>query len=348
MLRPQRHLVEAARRFPGAWKDVDLLRAGRGKNLPDWPEWCFMPMAGFAVITGARGGEANVLDTGILSALGTWRVTQGVYRFDEEVMDGLWETPVKGELPVELLYRLPEWCVYVETPGRLLGERALQGFFAHLEWDANHGHHELRFLLDSERGLSPFPLRLPRRSGGTLGELVDAALDDTARVAEGQGLGEEFRRYREAMRSLGEEISHLLSVLLYLCSTSADYRDASGSAGGLRKKPVPKKTKKGLRTFPPDRPTVWETGHRMGASLRAAREREERAGGEGTARGQALKPHWRRAHWHGYWTGPRDIPGEREFVLKWLPPIAVKVETSADLVPTVRPVEGSNTHGVRT
>lgn len=33
------------------------------------------------------------------------------------------------------------------------------------------------------------------------------------------------------------------------------------------------------------------------------------------------RPLIRRAHWHHFWTGPRD--GERKLILQWLPPIPV-------------------------
>ncbi len=46
------------------------------------------------------------------------------------------------------------------------------------------------------------------------------------------------------------------------------------------------------------------------------------------------------AHWHHYWTGPRDSAGRR-LVLKWLHPNLVKAEKPEDLVPTVRLVRWS-------
>jgi hypothetical protein len=42
------------------------------------------------------------------------------------------------------------------------GER-LHGFFAHLEWDANTGRHELRLLLDHQDLLMPLPIHIGPR-----------------------------------------------------------------------------------------------------------------------------------------------------------------------------------------
>lgn len=70
--RPKRHLVEIARKYPQVWKQVDELRAARGRDLPDWPEWCFLPVAGTYTIV-SSGGVLNspkeAADVGILAAL---------------------------------------------------------------------------------------------------------------------------------------------------------------------------------------------------------------------------------------------------------------------------------------
>ena len=77
-----------------------------------------------------------ISDVARLAALGAWRVTQGIYRFDPDLYLAIIETSVDGDLPHDVLYRMPEWCVYVETPGMLWLGVQLHGFFAHLESDA--------------------------------------------------------------------------------------------------------------------------------------------------------------------------------------------------------------------
>ena len=58
----------------------------------------------------------RVPDVGLLAAIGTWRYSQGIYRFDDSVYEALRDTVPSGDMPVDVLYRLPEWCVYIETP----------------------------------------------------------------------------------------------------------------------------------------------------------------------------------------------------------------------------------------
>jgi hypothetical protein len=40
-------------------------------------------------------------DPMILSALCAWRMGKGVYRFDPDLLDELWGTPVSGDIPGE-------------------------------------------------------------------------------------------------------------------------------------------------------------------------------------------------------------------------------------------------------
>jgi hypothetical protein len=117
-LRPRKILEAFSRLYPEAWRQVDDLLARR-KELGDWPDWCFLPLAGaYALVsrgTSLAPGE-RVEHVGILGALAAWRVTQGIYRFDPTTFDALWETPVTGDIPTEVLFHLPEWCVSIPTP----------------------------------------------------------------------------------------------------------------------------------------------------------------------------------------------------------------------------------------
>jgi hypothetical protein len=116
---------------------VDEFRAGR-KELRDWPNWCFLPLAGtYAIVSKGKTVQSpnQAHHIGILGALATWRVTQGIYRFDPTTFDALWNTPVSGDIPTEVLFHLPEWCVYIPTPDQTWQGATLNGFFAHLESD---------------------------------------------------------------------------------------------------------------------------------------------------------------------------------------------------------------------
>ena len=45
--RPRDHLAAAGKLFPAAWAQSDAFRADRGTDVPDWPQWCYLPIAGW-------------------------------------------------------------------------------------------------------------------------------------------------------------------------------------------------------------------------------------------------------------------------------------------------------------
>ena len=311
MLRPSEHLRVANHLYPRSWKLVDQFRAGRGRDLPRWPAWCFLPMAGWYAIVSNDTDSDKIqaeqgADIGRLAAVGIWRYSQGVYRFDPDVYAALWETRISGDLPAEVLLRLPEWCLYIETPSATWAENTLYGFFVHLEWDANNHRHELRLLIDTEDLLWPFPIHLGEWS---LETALQRAINESTRhipmgmLAELPGA--------EQVKRIAETLIPMVSLVLYLCSDEPDF--------GPQKKPErakPRKTKKGWRLFPPPGPTIWTVGELIGKTIRQAQDQAY----EGHDK-RKVRPHLRRGHWHGYWTGPRT--GEQRFRYHWIPPMLV-------------------------
>ena len=260
-----------------------------------------------------------VVDLKRVAALGAWRPTQGIYRFDPDVLEELWFSSVdSGLLPTETLEHIPEWCVYLETPSRTLNGMfvglptlALHGFFAFM--DLKQGQLDLRFLLDAEEGF--FQLVLPLGNSGTT--LVSALEHFVRRDLEHVGLKVDI----DACLST---ISPLLSLVLYVCS--------SGEVRPSRPSPTIARREKTPRFFPPSGPHVQLLGERLGSSLRAGRHSSST---DSRAAGAAPIPHVRRAHWHTFVLGPRDVPNLQRRELRWLPPIFVGHGTPTDQ-PVVR------------
>jgi hypothetical protein len=250
-------------------------------------------------------------------------MTQGIYRYDPELLEALWTTPVE-KIPVELLYRLPEWCVYLETPGRGYEGLSMHGAFLWLEYDVPTGRSELRALLDVEDGqLIPGILHLDQPDlessiEATLGEsLKHMPLDQSLPAGAWQAIRESFRTLWPS----------LISLALYLCSEEPDVMTERGAA----ERPTRPRPGKRGDIIPASAPTGWVIGSRLGRALREARERDPQGGTHASPRG-----HVRRAHWATYWTGPKSTP--QKPVLKWLPPIPVNLQTD-DLPATIHPVE---------
>lgn len=348
--RPKQHLAAAGKLYRGAWKRIDHFRAYKGREYPDWPDWCFIPIAAtYGIVADDAGVDGSMLAlthpdrTGHparLAALATWRVTQGIYRFDPALYSSLIDTPVGRDLPCDVLYRLPEWCVYVETPDRQWMGSCLHGFWAHLEYDINTGRHELRLLLDSEDDLTPLPIHL---GDWPLLEALERMQHEVVRQSLDKGLSRwagDLSREEGLAEGIANEVAPLVSLLLYLCSQPDEIGDGDRQPGN----PRPKRTKQGWRLFPAEKPVPWEVGVRIGAALRRAYQRAETGEVDvDPATGRARpRAHIRRAHWHGFWRGPRnpERAAERRFQLHWMPPTPVNVEDADELPATVRPVKG--------
>lgn len=335
--RASNHLISISKRYPDAWKHIDMMRNDMGVDLPRWEPWCYAPFGAWYAIVSAQHRtsrlhtQEQIADIAILAALGTWRVTQGIYRFDPALYDAIVETSITGDLPCDVLFRLPEWCVYIETPGLKWIDRACAGMWVHLEDDAQAKTQELRLVFDCVDGLGSVPLHL----GDWSLEIALQKMSDTSRknaqdYAQQTGISIDYNHdsQLEVMRKCLEPF---LSLILYLCSQNAEIGD------GQRQPtfPQPRKTKQGLRMFAPDKPTTWDVGLRIGAALRRAYHDEQTHQG-GTH--NAPRPHIRRAHWHSFWSGARKDEDKRKKQLKWLPPIAVNADLG-EIVPTVRKVD---------
>jgi hypothetical protein len=246
--------------------------------------------------------------------------------------------------------------VPVEPPRDLWpGLPLLHGFFVHLEWDANTHHTELRFVLDLQdatRPLLPVALHVQEAGGiaSAFARTLDVSAENLIRLGEVEAATTIFQHSAATATALAPALRPLVALTLYLCSATAEVRDARGSAH-QPVRPQPTRTKKGVRLFPPPQPTTWEVAYRLGAALRRAQQLamaqtaldalvpagQDDQGGEPAAR---LRPraHIRRAHWHTYWVGEgsRTDPSKAHARVRWLPPIPVGLPD--ELIPTIRPV----------
>jgi hypothetical protein len=301
---------------------------------------------------------AHELESEAVAALAAWRMTQGIYRFDATLFCELFKTSIEGEIPVDLFRRLPEWCIYIEIPGAVAAFddslRSIYGLFVYRDSDGEEGEGNLHFIQDLDggflKGLMPLPL-----SGGTIVESVQRRLEANratrveqilAEAAPGSVTKSEVEDWfgevtRDVVAKTVKDLAPYISLVLYTCSVNSDLRDKS-QRRHRPANPEPTKTPAGPKTYPAGAVTVWEVGCRVGPALRRALEVHHEQGAERQDRDESHhaspRPHIRAAHWHAFWTGPKDSRN-RLLVVKWLPPIPVNVEDPEDLVPTVRSVD---------
>lgn len=345
LLRPSTYLIDANKQYPQAWKLID---EHIQKYHHYWPKWCFLPSN--TNIFNVPPEEQHNVPSSLFQfpCLAAWRATQGVYKFDPNVIEPLWDTPITGNIPIEVLFNIPEWCVYVETGKRdFLPGRKLHGFFACLDFMpgvSSEISESIFIYLDvenegsGESSLNPFifPLKIGADASPTIAEMIEIYMDTHSNgfFPSDPTLWVDQSERDVIEGHLKNFIPRIFSLLLYLCSENAEFRGTAGNSAPS-KYPAPTKTKKGLRFFPPNQPAVWDTAWRIGASIRSFRDNTHASIENET--GQVKRPHIRRAHWHSFWTGP--LNSERTIRIKWLPPISVNVDSAEDLIPVVRGVE---------
>ena len=304
---PLQKLVEYGRIFPTAWRLADEIRAGRGKQHAGWPDWCFLPMGWwYMIICECLKTPQLSLDQALyiseLAAVGAWP-TQDIYIFDQELFTSIAATPIDREIPTDLLFRLPSWCVYIETS---CAANDLLGFFVHLEYDMNTGQPELRYLLNCKNGTF-FPLIFHIGPWSLMESMEKAAKSGLEKMG--------IQDYKYIFSNMHELSQTVVNLTLYLCSQQPDiyYKN---SPLWKQAPPKPEKTKKGFRIFPPKKPRILDVGRRMGEEIRQAKSKNSSL--IGTKKIQI--PHIRRAHWHSYWCGPKL---SSHIELRWIAPTLV-------------------------
>lgn len=299
--RPQKIMEDVARLFPGAFSLFDLARSQRDK-AGGWPDFCFVPGNASVSIAEATGKSTKPADIGMLQMVAAWRQTQGIYRFHPSLLTELLDTELTGDIPAELLKRMPEWCVYIEV-----NKEGLYGFFAEVFIAKEEKKPFLGLLLDSESGLHAVSI------------LLDGDLRNG--IIKGSDLG----RINRPSERITSSFAGFISLLLFLCSEGPETRPTRDPARKHERPEVRAVPGKKPRTTP-KKLEIWETGFSLGVAL-------ERASSSGVSCG-TVRPHVRRAHWHSFWVGPVD--GDRELRIKWLPPIRVKMDDV--VIPTLRRV----------
>lgn len=320
---------------PGAWRIIRLFRAQNRNRIP---EWCYIPQDDLIRLVIQHGlFPLHLLVKGIapLVILSAWRATQGIYRFDPDRLARLTKAPLIGEIPVEALQLLPEWCVYIDLPEPVVfSGKTFYGFFATLSPLKGVPQLCLGWV---GRGRSDFDIDgLPLQ--GTLEESIQHMIETVVSKRARTALGTRFSRLDEEDREdLRARFGFALPILLYLASVNADIRSGQGDQYQPEKKERSAVVRKGKHKAPG--PRVWDVGWRRGPSLpRGGKGDDDESNQNNTGTHRPPRPHIRTAHFHHYWVGSKSDPSGRRLILKWLEPIEVNVEDTEDLVPTLREI----------
>lgn len=230
---------------------------------------------------------------------GTWQYSKGIYTFDPDLLLALSESAIDGNIPADILTRIPEHCVYIDACG---------GFFAQLLYDPDL-HCPLLGLYGADQVVFVPLIHGP----------LDEALDKYRKLPRFQNDEDIIGKFTDEIAAQERDFAEkCLNLILYLCSSEPDIT-TDRQPGYSRYRAEPVKTKKGLRLFPADRVHNHNVGMSVGAQLRRVTD----TGAEVAPieyQGGTKRAHLRRGHWHGYWKGSRKAE-DREFIFHWIPPL---------------------------
>jgi hypothetical protein len=336
------------RDYPGWFELLNVVRAARDE-IGGWPDWCLLPLAPSLYFCSQAYDteiEDMVIDEiSLMNALFAWEHTRTVWYFDDELARALKDTTSLDAVPSELMYRLPGWAVV--TP---IGDAVA---ITWLEYDfrPDKGPElQISVLSRDEDGLVHTPIMIPLRYR-TLGEGLRAIFAEFAYLSQVQPDWSAMLHTTAGSLNINPDdviketsvVAHQLATqtVARLCYLLAEEPDVSE-----RVPPEPHRGKARrqvrLGTQPAQPIRELDVGFRVGAALRAAQAAESHSlatDDESVGHRRSPVPHLRRAHWHLYWTGPRQ--GQRTPVLRWIPPVVVAASSIEDVVvPTVRPVRG--------
>lgn len=338
-------LVAHNKEFPEVGKLVEMLAFGDEKRRKEWPDDILLPrkiwpaicMQVMGITTDEYFARRDVLVNRAvrMKFLSTWAKTQGIYRFDNTVYQELLEAPFSGDIPAAVLRQLPEWAIYIETPGiDLMPGHPCKGCWVMIDFetDAPTGEYELNIMFDVKSPpLKSGPLAVTfgvPLAGGSIESVMDEYRKSSLKAYDLGGFGLDVKtnpsEVNEVLGDLSVVAGKVMSLVLFIC-TQQDY-----AAGQTPSRPMPVKTKRGMRVFDPATPKTWDVGVRMGSAIRAATAEAERAGGPGS--GGSVRPHMRRQHWHGFRVGKRKdesgapiAPEKRDLVVRFIPSIPVNM-----------------------
>ncbi len=233
-----------------------------------------------------------------------WAANKQVYKFDSELELALADSE-EIKLPVRILDRLPYQTFYLEFAEDGIFRKNFHGAFINIVRKENG------YLFYTERVKEDGRVMFGKAA------LVPNDNEDGIFIFD-----KNVFSCDESDRNVDwtEFCFYMLNALLYLCADNAEIQESSVTKNTYHPSGRIKNRFSEIRQ--------WECGYRYGSEIRSQKKQKKSSD---NCKGQtselnicvkrSLPAHTRRAHWHHYWTGPRN--GERKLILHWIPPVYV-------------------------
>lgn len=246
----------------------------------------------------------------LLNMAYTWAITKSEYCIDPELLKAVMKSDLSNNLPLPVLKTIPHWTGYVDLTDNPISmeDGDIEGFF--ISTVQNGG---------SVPGVTLF---YPRcyKEGETVGAvffpfeegkgIMDCVVEDPAiaKAMREVNFSREMAFSDAAMLEEVEAVKKMLSIALLVASSYGE-KDKSLVKSIFLRNYVRRSGKKYSLRF-------LNAHRKFAVGVEAAKElREARANAGPTDRAA----HIRRAHYHGYWTGPRNDPNTpRTLRIKWI------------------------------
>ena len=224
----------------------------------------------------------------------TWSKTKGIYRFDPDFAKSLQREGVQEDLPCDLLKELPERCIWLDCP---------QGgiFVCHVK--RQHGDEVLEFNTTDRNDLTSFILPL---EAGNVFDILRSSVERQKKHGEARGITVPMAGTEQIYNLLAQYVP----LLIYLCSANCEYRD-------LRPAPRGEAQVRRKGFWRPLEERLYHIGEQQGAEIRRFKQAVEVYDSlPAESKGQRVRPHWRKAHYHQARTGSMALPKEQR-PLRW-------------------------------
>lgn len=310
---PLESVLAMGKKYPHLWDNIAYIVAGEYDDSTEWDrELCYCPIGAVqAAIKAESSGDAYIRDASFAAALAAWRRGKYIYSFDDYLIGELLESATDTTIPLDILYRLPAQCVYIElskypVPG------FPAGFFVHFEYDFLTGGRELRMHFINHSGKLTGASIVHLIPGGTINDGIDEALARELKHAPDQPeIHDQIIETYEQMRGVTVKA---MQFVLYICAENAEITEDRAQ------KKIYRKRNKVLDKIEEIR--KWDVGVKTGKILRSLESPAKRGiypvyADKNTAdsAGSPKRTHLRRAHWHHFWIGSG---GDRQLILRWV------------------------------
>ncbi len=227
-----------------------------------------------------------------MAAICPFKYTRHIYEFTDELSSELLKTEFNEKIPFEVFDKFPNYsicikyhefiiyCAIVDLASK--DDRVL--IFSYFSEDENTYQGCIVHRINC--------VALPIKKGKTIDQIFSE-------------LGEDNNNKRQNHLS-----KKYINFVLYICSQNPDIIERNKNVKIKVFNEPQKHWHHGFKLLPAKKDKVFILGQTLTAQLQSVNQHHT---------GTKLRPHIRRAHWHGYWTGKNRT----DFILKWLPPTLI-------------------------